>query len=299
MKKLLSIAATLMLVFSIAASAQAYPVLNWTFDFNGIGGSTTQIDRIDRLQFEARARLFTSQPNLALTTPGDRFIAQGIGVITSFLPTIGSDPVQGSLAAGEEITFFFTTEGSFTTVPTGPDGTIGFNHSNNNVGFAEIWFDTTGDADFATGVGFGDGFQIGDLDGLNRDVGTINFAASGGDRAEFSFIDVPSGVWLDEFFVDLESLLEPDLVTVGIGITDNNFDLPEAGEDALAFNAAIWNAYFGANPAGYTLQQFTLTEDGSFELSVNVVPEPSTMILSGLGLLGLGFLVRRRQTKKS
>ncbi|OGX21911.1 MAG: hypothetical protein A3K54_04800 [Omnitrophica WOR_2 bacterium RBG_13_44_8] len=78
-------------------------------------------------------------------------------------------------------------------------------------------------------------------------------------------------------------------------LTDNNFDADSNNDGILDVPApGNWATYFptrtGVNPPS----AFYATNDGSASAGLQV-PEPSTMILVGAGLLCLGFYRRRRK----
>ena len=65
--------------------------------------------------------------------------------------------------------------------------------------------------------------------------------------------------------------------------------------DILANMEYIWESTHGAPP--YNLNNIDGSGTASFQITASVIPEPGTMCLTGLGLLGLGALGARRKKR--
>jgi hypothetical protein len=99
--------------------------------------------------------------------------------------------------------------------------------------------------------------------------------------------------------VDGDGILD-DLSTmpakVIAAITNNNFDADDDNiEQPDTIAPTNWEDYFPTRLLEYDPLEFFALEDGSTRVGYQVpVPDPSTMILIGSGLLGLGIYARKR-----
>ncbi len=131
----------------------------------------------------------------------------------------------------------------------------------------------------AGGTGFADGTLVATMSVLDG-VGHTFLDLAGGDLQnqgsvellmEFTFM-------LDDFWLNMDGvdLLDLHPMSWNFFTTDMNIDTPN--QDPGVPVGALWTAYSNQN--------------GSGELTV--IPEPSTMILLGCGLIGLAFVSRKR-----
>ena len=93
-----------------------------------------------------------------------------------------------------------------------------------------------------------------------------------------------AGYWFDVDGNDFSSYVLP---TLALGLVDGNNNIMEAAD----FAGTNIISEFGVAP-NLPVDFYTRT-DGSFQ--PGVVPEPSTFLLLGGGLMGLGFYARRRK----
>jgi hypothetical protein len=104
-------------------------------------------------------------------------------------------------------------------------------------------------------------------------------------------------------------LLNPSTTYMFLVTTSNQSGIPADASDLVGGNdrgsyagGAFWVASNGANFAALSTPGAFSTLDGVNDLAFDatfaataVIPEPATVVLTGIGLVGLGFVSRRRQ----
>ena len=145
-------------------------------------------------------------------------------------------------------------------------------------------------------------FDNGWIDNGQSDVLTLE-SSTGVDRLSFFFT---GGNATYEFFDN------SGFVNTGIGFSDEGLTVAVTLTGADTYSATVTSLAGGSTNITGTLQnsgsaidQIQVANNGAgggsnFDLYVNslqVIPEPSTMALTSLGVLGLGILRRRRAAK--
>lgn len=319
--KLLSLACVL--VLAISTSASAVVVTNdWTLDLTGIDGIGSEvITDIGQITYNGIAHSTTVAANNPSTTPPPSTAAatsyvDGLLWMTAFVNTGGSGIFGTGLNSDYQMTFDFSVDVvNYNQQLNGDTSTIHLaaNHPGTQYtnGLLDVWVDGPTDgvsvAANSTGLGFQNGVKIATFSVLYGDGGIFTPSTfDGSDDATFEL------TWaLDEnIFLDASSnpLVQLDGSGNVIGdtllfaITDSNFDGNPEGITPDGFNiGGTGNTYptiqdtwpFASNTFGGAGGLFA-EEDGSARIGTEVVPEPSTLLLLGIGLLGLGAYGRKR-----
>ena len=311
MKKFLRILAILCMSLFITSSASATIILNnWTLDVGGIDGLIDSdgylYTDVDQIGFTGAAHSVTNFGTGAGFTEGIIYATDMIGASN---PTDGLGQTQfvygGNILDGFEMTFEFKVESQVTAATadffswthTGVGDVAGSATDNSgnirDLASLNIYIDNLNDgsglqSDRDTGLGFDDGALIATFQVLPGDGGIYNNATSdGSDDATFELLWAETGVfsYLGQDLSEWTSGGSP----VTLAITDSNFDGDDNDNGVL--DSTYGNNYWTV-PANQTPFNYVASEDGS--ASVGYVPEPTTLLLFGFGLLGMASVSRRK-----
>ena len=315
LRKGLPLVAGAALLLSAGTASAQINLNNWILDLTqaGLPGQRTTGEPIhdpigiDAATFVAPTRVVSQDnDNNGFLSPGDTQTAVGIGSITSFVNANGqvfqnaTDGVTNtSLGLDFEVTFAFTLN----EVITDRDGDdIDFAHTG---GTLDLYVDTDPTTRFNGNAGTGatDGDLIASFEvvagagGGNIDLSDLD----GNVNVVFRATDIAEGWLFDTDGTDISTLLDPEGDPLLIAFSDSNFDICVPGDPDCEPSQFIEGGAFDALGTPYPTEfnefDFFADEDGSINLAV--LPEPGTLAVFGLGLLGLGIAVRRRQRTRA
>lgn len=150
-----------------------------------------------------------------------------------------------------------------------------------NSGTWQIYFDISPDANQAAGTGFTDGVNI--ISGT-WDLGLTSFIATGAIPGA-GVLGTGGGFLAGTVTFTDNTYVNPDLVGTTI---QSSLQYPGQSSPTYTRPAAFNGVAVGAD----TATSFVLQTDTSQNFTA--VPEPATLLLTGLGLLGIGLTKKRR-----
>lgn len=146
-----------------------------------------------------------------------------------------------------------------------------------DAGTAEFFFDADGNP--ATGGDQTSTAQLALVDGGATQFSFENPTATSALGALFAFTQVDAGVFATESGTDYADLLGLQIL---LAVADGSVDLESVGGTV------------GGSPTGNDELEIVVSDNGTTIFATDV-PEPGTLALLGVGLLGLGLMNRRRK----
>ncbi|TVQ98198.1 MAG: PEP-CTERM sorting domain-containing protein [Desulfovibrionales bacterium] len=299
LRKLSSMVAALFLSLFLAVNAQAFSSFSWDLSTIGIqaaiaGTGTTSVINFDQLYGFTNAGNFAPDATVEQDLGADGILNDG-DVFTEFgvlgLVTVDGAGSVFSTPGGDSRVIYYRfndLQGQIANFnnPTGTDATI-----DNFIADPDFFGQLTYDLVFTPGVGTIELLYGVDL--FSAPLGTIatfeltagqgtgpQLLAGAGGNSPFSF-NINMLSVMDDFWTFNGTKAE-DLLADGLAITG-----------FADVNARVTSIVPDADN-----NQFIIGIENSGTMRHNVVPEPSTILLLGAGLVGLGLLGRRKMMNK-
>ena len=304
LRKGLPLVAGCALLLSAGTASAQISLNDWVIDLTKIGFAGFQTLGpdglgIDSANFSAPTRVITQDnDNSGTISVNDTQTAVGIGNIGGFEDTGGNsfqnatDGMGGNafINFNYEVTFVFTINELVTDVT---NGNAGFEHTG---GQLSLYIDNNINFNANAGTGADDGLLVATFDvvpgagGGNIDLGNLD----GNVNIVFQASFIEEGVLFNTEGTDISTLLDNNDDPLLIAFSDSNFDIcTPGGQECDPNQFQPGGAYGDDLPTEFDQLDFFAEENGSINLAL--LPEPGTMAIFGLGLLGLGIAVRRRQ----